>query len=124
MVGGWIKAEGGCEGGGNCLKYLKRGWKRKERKGSKDFKKGGKLDQGVGALKRGGVLEPHYEPCLIFNFFRNFIKISQFLRHFALGFVITNKEEGIPHCPQNLSKEKKIIYQSNFQTCMHKALLC
>ena len=40
---------------GNCLKYLKRGWNRKEGKGSKDFKKGAdKLDQGVGALKGWG----------------------------------------------------------------------
>ena len=46
---------------GNCLKYLKRGWNRKEGKGYKDFKKGGgKLSQGVGALKRGR-LEPPYE---------------------------------------------------------------
>ena len=42
------------EGGGNCLKYLERGWNRKEGSGHKDFKKGGKLGQGVGALK--GVL--------------------------------------------------------------------
>ena len=43
------------EGGGNCLKYLKRGWNGKEGKGNKDFEKGGgKLGQGVGALKRGG----------------------------------------------------------------------
>ena len=41
-----------CEGGGNCLKHLKRGWDRKERRANKDFKKGGKLGQGVGALKR------------------------------------------------------------------------
>ena len=42
------------EDGGNCLKYLKRGWNRKEGKGNKDFTRGGgKLDQGVGALKRG-----------------------------------------------------------------------
>ena len=40
-------------GEGNCLKYLKRGWNRKER-GSKNFKKEGKLSQGVGALKKGG----------------------------------------------------------------------
>ena len=40
LVGGWIKAEGGCEGGGYCLKYLKRRWNRKEGKGNKDFKKG------------------------------------------------------------------------------------
>ena len=39
--------------GGNCLKHLKRGWNRKERRGNKDFKKGGKLGQGVGAVKRG-----------------------------------------------------------------------
>ena len=42
------------EGGGNCLKYLKRGWNRKEGSGNKDFKKGGKLGQGVGALKKKG----------------------------------------------------------------------
>ena len=46
--------------GGNCLKYLKRGWNRKKGKGNKDFKKGGKLDQRVGASKRGGGLEPPY----------------------------------------------------------------
>ena len=48
LVGGWIRAEGDCEGG-DCLKYLKRGWNKKEGKGNKDFKKGGKLEQGVGA---------------------------------------------------------------------------
>ena len=43
------------EGGGrNRLKYLKRGWNRKEERGNKDFKKKGKLGQGVGALKEGG----------------------------------------------------------------------
>ena len=42
------------EGGGNCLKYLKRRWNRKEGRGHKDFKRGGKLGQGVGALKAGG----------------------------------------------------------------------
>ena len=30
-----------CEGVGNCLKYLKRQWSRKERRENKDFKKGG-----------------------------------------------------------------------------------
>ena len=43
--------EGG--GGGDYLKYLKRGWKKTEGRGHKDFKKGGKLGQGVGALKMG-----------------------------------------------------------------------
>ena len=44
------------EGGGNCLKYLKREWNRKEGRGNKVIKNrggGGKLDQGVGALKGG-----------------------------------------------------------------------
>ena len=44
-----------CEGGGNYLKYPKRGWNRKEGRGNKEFKKGGgMLGQGVGALKKGG----------------------------------------------------------------------
>ena len=50
------------EGGENCVKYLRRGWNRKEGRGNKDFKKGGgggKLGRGVGVLKRG--LEPPYK---------------------------------------------------------------
>ena len=46
------------EGGANCLKYLKRGWNRKEGTRHKDFKRGGgeegKRGQDVGALKGGG----------------------------------------------------------------------
>ena len=48
------------EGGGNCQKYLKRRWNRKEGRGNKDFENGVKLGEGEGALKRGG-LEPPYE---------------------------------------------------------------
>ena len=47
-----------CEGGGNCLKCLKRGWNRKEERGNKDFKKGGQLGQGVGTLKKRGTGTP------------------------------------------------------------------
>ena len=39
------------ESGGKCVKFLKRGWNRKEGRGNKKLKKGG---QGVGVLKRGG----------------------------------------------------------------------
>ena len=46
------------EGGGNCLKYLKKGWNRKEGRETKILKVGGKLGQGVGALKRGGSWKP------------------------------------------------------------------
>ena len=42
----------------NCLKYLKRGYKRAEGRGPKILKRRGKLGQGVGTLKRGGELEP------------------------------------------------------------------
>ena len=53
-----------CEGGGNCLKYLKKEWNRKQGRGNKDFRKGGKLGQEVGALKGGGGgLESPYELC-------------------------------------------------------------
>ena len=48
------------KGVGNCPKYLRRGWNRKEESGNKNFKKGGKLGQGVGALKGEG-LEPPYK---------------------------------------------------------------
>ena len=58
---GRIRAVGDCvRVGGNCLKYLKRGWNRKKSRGHKDFKNGSKLGQGVGALKRGRP-EPPYE---------------------------------------------------------------
>ena len=47
------------EGGGNCLKYLNRGWKRKEGRGNKDFKKGGGQAGSRGwCLKKGGSLKP------------------------------------------------------------------
>ena len=58
MVGGWIRAEGGCKGGGNCLKYLKRGWNRKEGRGNKDFKKVGQAGPRGGCLKKGGAGTP------------------------------------------------------------------
>ena len=45
--------EGGGAEGGDCLKYLERGWNRTEGRGHKDFKKWGKLGQEVGALKKG-----------------------------------------------------------------------
>ena len=48
--------------GRNCLKYHKKRWNRKEGRGNKDFKRGGKLGQGLGAFKKVG-LEPHYELC-------------------------------------------------------------
>ena len=53
------------EGGGNCVKFFKKGWNRKEGRGNKKFSKRmgeGKLGQGLGALKRGGRgLEPPHE---------------------------------------------------------------
>ena len=55
LVGGWIKVEGCCEGGENCLKYLKSGWNRKEGKGKKDFKKWGQAGPRGRCLKRGGA---------------------------------------------------------------------
>ena len=36
------------------MKYLKRGWNRKEGMGSKDFKKGGQAGSRRRCLKRGG----------------------------------------------------------------------
>ena len=49
--------------GGNCIKYLKRGWNKKEGRETKILKRGCKQGQQVGALKEGG-LEP---PTMVFN---------------------------------------------------------
>ena len=51
-----IREEGCClRVGGDCVKYL--GWNRKEGRRNKVFKRGGKLDQRVGALERRGRAE-------------------------------------------------------------------
>ena len=44
-----------CEGGGNGLNYLKKGWNRKEGKGHKDLKKGGQAGSRGGCLKKGEI---------------------------------------------------------------------
>ena len=63
---------------GDCLKYLKRGWNRKEGRGNKDFKKGGcKQDQGVSALKRGRGWN------LLTNFWGDCLKEGGGLGHLA-----------------------------------------
>ena len=41
------------EGQGNCLRYLNRGWDRKEGRGNKDFKKVGQAGSRGGCIKRG-----------------------------------------------------------------------
>ena len=54
------------ESGENCLKYFKRGQKRTEGRGHKDFKKEGQAGSMDECLKKGGgwVLESPYELCL------------------------------------------------------------
>ena len=47
--------------GRDCLKYLKLGEIKKRGGETKFLKKGGKLGQGVGLLKKGGGLEPSYQ---------------------------------------------------------------
>ena len=51
-----------CKAEGNCLKYLKRGWNRKDGWENKDFKKKeGQAGSRSGCLKMGWGLEPLYE---------------------------------------------------------------
>ena len=38
---------------GDCLKYLKRRWNRKEGRGNKDFKKGAQAGSRDGCLEKG-----------------------------------------------------------------------
>ena len=42
------------EGGGNCLKYLKKGWNGKQGRGHKDFKNERKAGSRGGYHKKGG----------------------------------------------------------------------
>ena len=56
------------------------------------------------------------------DFFRNFIKISQLLSHF--GVFITNKEEGIPHCSQNLTKEQNLTITPSGVHAQGTIMLC
>ena len=52
--------KGLCEGGGDCLKYLKREWNRKDGRKTKILKRGGQARSMSGCLKKG-ELEPPYE---------------------------------------------------------------
>ena len=47
--------------------------KRGERRKNKDFKRGGKLGQGVGVLKKGGVLEPLYKLWITLGMFLHMV---------------------------------------------------
>ena len=46
------------EGVGDCVKYLKRGGTEKRGGETKNLKREGKLGQGVGAPKKGGLEPP------------------------------------------------------------------
>ena len=55
---GWLVRlgqEGFAEGEEHYLKYLKRGWNRKEERGQKDFKKGRQAGSRGGCLKKWGA---------------------------------------------------------------------
>ena len=57
------------EGERKCLKYLKRGWNRKEGWGHKDLKKGGQAGSRDGCLKNGegGAAGTPHKLCLLLN---------------------------------------------------------
>ena len=93
------------EGRGNCLKYLKRRWNRKKGRGNKDLKKGGKLGQRVGALKRGG-LEPPYKPWTACSKSQDFIGRNQSMgnhaKHFACVLSYERNYLGLLLLPQGV----------------------
>ena len=61
MLVGWIRATGGCVRVGETVYISLKGGGAQNRGGeTKILKRGGKLSQGVGAFKRGG-LEPPYK---------------------------------------------------------------
>ena len=55
-MAGRIRAVGGCvRVGGDYLRYLKKGWNKKEGRGNKDFKKEGKAGSRGECLKKRGA---------------------------------------------------------------------
>ena len=62
---------------GNCLKYLKSGWNRKEGREHKDFKKRGQPGSRGGCLKKGSGWNP----------LRNYADISSFFKKGKLVLV-------------------------------------
>ena len=59
------------EGGGNYLNYLKIRWNKEEGGGNKDFKKRGKLGQGVGAIKKREAGTPSRTMITLIIIYRN-----------------------------------------------------
>ena len=101
--------------GGTVKNTLKVGWNRKQGRGNKDFKRGGggKLGQGVGALKRGRRLESPYELCL----FRTYAKFSKKLTFRTPWYALNEWSLNmIPSCSwQLLVVEQGLI---NFQNVL------
>ena len=63
----------------NCLKYLKRGWNRKEGRENKYFKKGGGASSVKGWIRELG---PPYELWFCSGVFRTLLNINGFLNIF------------------------------------------
>ena len=101
------------EGGGNCLKYFERGWNRKDGRGQKDFKKGGKLGQGVGTLKKGGLKPPfelwvdvlYYHPQVFFNWDSLHARLNSHYKAWSHKKKIHKK---IKPCRKSLQKEPTV----------------
>ena len=72
------------EGRGNCLKYLKRKWNRKDGRETKTKKNGGgKLGQGVSVLKKGEIEVAKFQVS-IYGYSKVMVKIDS-----PLGFVVS-----------------------------------
>ena len=82
------------ESGGSCLKYLKGCGTEKMGGDTKILKRGSKFGQGVGALKRGGVLEPPYElymvmiPCVYPSLSWEIVGRKQFIKNLNYNFIL------------------------------------
>ena len=116
----WKKSEGWCVGLGqkvgclregrmNCLKYLKRGWIRKEGRGNKNFKVGSKLGQGVGALKRGSgtLLQSKLVKQIIQNILEN---VKQKLWKIEKLFFLNERIESTCSLKRALCFNKRVLW--------------
>ena len=112
-----LEQEGVAGGWRVCLKYIKRGWNRKEERGNKDFKKGGTSSRGV-CLKEGWNPHTNYYPVSfhtvlqVFKVLKNLLDSCSYI--FITNFNVFTQTLTPPH---PLNGENLLSMIKNFCCC-------
>ena len=94
-------------GGGDYIKYLKRGWNRKEGKGNKKIKKGGQAGSRGGCLNKEGLESP-YKPWPSLNTIFNILLNAQSnsFENMAMNRIKLHRIAGVSILTMSLSSNK------------------